>query len=235
MESRRAFVLVTGQTCITGIPQDHIIQMMEKLKPFANVIFFPCCYLLFIPSRFTALKNSFKGSEIEANNQSILFYQFNWKAVESIKKIPWLFPAPSFPERFHTCRGRNCESAFPSPNFKSCRNHLPGSTYVLSSMRGRKHICWKEMEILKTSWVVIKTLQILLTSFSLWCLTAFPALDSVPCLWDSCHPKRCIPGVWAPLGCGRQAQEVQNNQKMKLWCRNNLSTMTPWMQSTQEL
>ena len=86
MESRRAFILVTGQTCITGIPQDQIIQMMEKLKPFANVIFVPCCYLLFIPSRFTALKNSFKGSEIEANNQSILFYQFNWKAMESIKK-----------------------------------------------------------------------------------------------------------------------------------------------------
>jgi len=77
MESRRAFVLVTGQTCTTGFPQDQIIQMMEKLKPSASVTFFPCYYLLFIPSGFTALKNSSKGSEIEANNRFILFYQFN--------------------------------------------------------------------------------------------------------------------------------------------------------------
>lgn len=84
MESWRAFVLVTGQTCITEFPQDQIIQVMEKLKPFASVTFFPYYCLLFIPSHFTALKNSFKGSEIEANNRSILFYQFNRKAMENI-------------------------------------------------------------------------------------------------------------------------------------------------------
>lgn len=135
--------------------------------------------------------------------------------MESIKKIPWLFPAPSFPERFHTCRGRNCESAFPSPNFKSCRNHLPGSTYVLSSMRGRKHICWKEMEILKTSWVVIKTLQILLTSFPLgaWLL-------SLPWTASPAYEIAVTPNTVSP-GCGLHLAMEDRHRKCRITKRWN--------------
>lgn len=85
---------------------------------------FSVLFLFVQPISLCWLKNSIKGSEIEANNWSILFYQFNCKAIESVIQSPVALPAPSFLERFHTCSVRNCESAFSNPNFQKVAENI---------------------------------------------------------------------------------------------------------------
>lgn len=156
-------------------------------------LYFSVLFLFVQPISLCWLKNSIKGSEIEANNRSILFCRFNCKAIESVIQSPVALPAPSFLERFHTCSVRNCESAFSNPNFKKvAENICQAATYVLSSLRGRKQIFWKKNENFKTSWVVIKTLCILLTTFPLSCLSVFLALDRFSCPWS----------IWSPWDVG---------------------------------